>query len=238
LVFFILSFGLGGCGHPLVTDAKTAPVFGYRNGEDIFYSLALLDETARRFLALPPASTPSAEPSATTGGTGQGGVGPVSLGGSVDYDIRHSSEVSLGVVTTLPVTPRLAVEGRVAFAYGQSLYVLPEGIDILTDPIDIDLQSRSLEAELGLRLRQPLWGKLAGYLSAGAGRRIARADMSLTSALLDTGGQITEHQDFFAVGAGVDLPVLARSRAALGTAVKHYPGIGTSLLLGVDISLR
>lgn len=126
-------------------------------------------------------------------GGGGDGLGGADGGGLLDGAADLSLNGKPPTVTSLTASyvqdvGEITLTSGIQVGYHQLKGTLPEGFDVLTDPVDIALKARSVSAQITAGQRMSTGSDLQLDLSAGLGILQIEADTRLQSALLDVRG--------------------------------------------------
>lgn len=134
----------------------------------------------------------------------------------------------------------LALVGSVALGAASQAWHLPQGIGILVDPLDVGVNSRTLETEGRLQWARPVTLPGAGparvELYAGAGALHARSQTRLRSALLAIDHTSATTQPYLVAGA--TLLTARRGAAQAGLDLRITASRGSAVEAGLQLQLR
>lgn len=116
---------------------------------------------------------------------GGGGIGPTLDNDGTEVRARAHYAAALTWRQHHRITPRLHWVTGVRLEWGQTRYLLPDGIDVLTDPITIRLTHMAASPTAALRWDVGQWGPVGFAVEGGVGVDVVAARTVLTSDLLD-----------------------------------------------------
>lgn len=180
-------------------------------------------------------NTPSSSGSGTPGSSA-GPTGP-SESDTLDttkFEIRDMHDLSLGATVRQNFDFGGSVALRLLAGRGRTEIYLPEGADILVDPITITANTRFFEAAVVLEQKMRLPHFLEDRVSVlvEAGHRRTKSKVALRSALIARDDTGTDDQPF--VGAGLRLELGARRKTVVDVGLRQIDEEISTARLGIE----
>lgn len=174
--------------------------------------------------------------SGTSSGLPRFRIDPDVLGpdSTTPYRLARNRQIALRLGHETALGRGLALDSGIRVGLGHSVYDLPQGMGVLSDPARIGFASLSVMPEVSLVRRIPL-GALEGRLRLGGGWQVARSRTTVRSALLDVRHTGTTRRGTVWLGAGLADP--ARGMELTGEARVNQggsPEFGAELRLRLD----
>lgn len=227
VVFFCLSACSGG--------PKFAPLVR-ADLQDIGFAEPALNRSVDALLGKNTPSSSGTGSGAGTAGSSAGPLGP-SESDTLDntkFEIRDMHDLSLGAVVRQDYDFGGSIALRLLAGRGRTEIYLPDGADILVDPITITAKTRFFEASVILEQKLPLPYFLEDRVSVlfETGHRRTKSDVSLRSALIARDDQGTDDQSF--VGAGLRLKLGPRRKTLVDVGMRSIDDETSTARLGVE----
>ncbi len=163
-------------------------------------------------------------------------IDPDALGPDSDTPHRlvRDRMAGLRLARPVPLAGGWDLEPSALLAVGESRYRLPQGMGILTDPVEIGFRTVSATPELALG-RGMRVGDWDGRLSLGLGAQLARSRVTVRSDLLDVTHYATTRRGFLRLGTVLEAP---GSRLGLAGEARIYEGRAAELAAEMRLRLR
>ncbi len=161
-----------------------------------------------------------------------GGSGGSLFAGAVTMRGAPPSVASIRVTRRDPVATGLDLQTQVALDRSAMHARLPDGIGVLTDPMDVDIQAQTLRVQVALSQHHTLptgWGVEYG---AGLGLQSMTARSYFSSALIDLHSQVQATQSYWLLMGEIRPP---RGPSVTGSLLV-YPSGADEIRLGLSQS--
>lgn len=182
-------------------------------------------------------NTPSSSgASSSTPGSSAGPPGP-SESDTLDttkFEIRDMHDLSLGAMVRQNFDFGGSIALRLLAGRGRTEIYLPEGADILVDPITITAKTRFFEAAVVLeqKMRLPYFLEDRVSVLIEAGHRRTKSKVALRSALIARDDTGTDDQPF--VGAGLRLELGPRRKTVVDVGLRQIEEEISTARLGIE----
>lgn len=220
---------LSGCSNgPQITPLVRADL------QDIGFAEPALNRSVDALLGK---NTPSSSgPNSGTPGSSAGPPG-ASESDTLDttkFEIRDMHDLSLGTMVRQNFDFGGSVALRLLAGRGRTEIYLPEGADILVDPITITAKTRFFEAAVVLeqKMRLPYFLEDRVSVLIEAGHRRTKSKVALRSALISRDDTGTDDQSF--VGAGLRLELGPRRKTVVDVGLRQIEEEMSTARLGIE----
>lgn len=211
---------VSGCGAACM-DCRSEIVLGQDRRGHVEPALHV---TADRFVEAPAKSGPPAQRLM---------IDPEVLGPDSDtpHDLVRDRMIGVRLSRETGLGAGFGLEASVLTGIGESRYRLPQGMGILTDPVEIGFRSLSVTPELALTRPVGL-GPLEGKAVLGLGVQAARSHVTVRSALLDVSETVVTRRPYARLGAE-----LSHGPVTLSGEARVYEGRSAEIGAGMRLAL-
>ena len=238
LYLFILAMVVTGCTGPIPAFDPKTRIFVTQGAEDAVFIAPALDATARQFLG--PGRSRKTGSGLADGATSSPQqtrsavlIRPDMLapGSDTPYRLDQSNARTVGLRVEQPLRGGVTATGRLSIGQGKTVYALPDGLGVLTDPTTIRFDTDFAQIEAGLAWHTPLTDRVSAEAEVALGVRETRTETHVTSALLDVQNTSSQTSPYFVLRNGFDLSLGTGngSKAQLGAEARIFPGESVTL---------
>lgn len=212
LLIFCLGITLG---NPSASKADEPSWVLSIGTSDQFYSQKALNRAYEAFFG---------RPRTRSGGGSTFGDGNLSFGDNDDVEARlkTSREITAGKSWEIWRHELWSAHRTIRLSVGERRYFLPDGFDILIDPVQVAFTYGHISGDYSLQKELPIGRKTTAFGSIGIGLTAYHAGTHISSALINTRSSISGVEPFVPASIGLRRDI-DRGRVFVKATINGYP---------------